>query len=130
MSTVGTIGRLNIVPDFQIFAIAQNVLGIRFKKDLISQLFMFCLMRTKGFNDEINSRLIETVQSSIKRSDLEKIPVILPKRILVERFDDIVKDMFDRIKTSSSEIDELINLRDILLSKLISGELVIYELSN
>lgn len=127
MSTVGTIGRLNIVPDFQIFAIAQNVLGIRFKKDLISQLFMFCLMRTKGFNDEINSRLIETVQSSIKRSDLEKIPVILPKRILVERFDDIVKDMFDRIKTSSSEIDELINLRDILLPKLISGELEVSQ---
>ena len=130
MSTVGTIGRLNIVPDFQIFAIAQNVLGIRFKKDLISQLFMFCLMRTKGFNDEINSRLIETVQSSIKRSDLEKIPVILPKRILVERFDDIVKDMFARIKTSSSEIDELINLRDILLPKLISGELEINENNN
>jgi len=127
MSTVGTIGRLNIVPDFQIFAIAQNVLGIRFKKDLISQLFMFCLMRTKGFNDEINSRLIETVQSSIKRSDLEKIPVILPKRILVERFDNIIKDIFDRIKTSASEIDELVNLRDTLLPKLISGELEVSQ---
>jgi len=127
MSTVGTIGRLNIVPDFQIFAIAQNVLGIRFKKDLISQLFMFCLMRTKGFNDEIKSRLIETVQSSIKRGDLEKIPVILPKRILVERFDNIIKDIFDRIKTSVLEIDELVNLRDTLLPKLISGELEVSQ---
>ena len=123
MSTVGTIGRLNIVPDFQIFAIAQNVLGIRFNKDLTSQLFMFCLMRTKDFNDEINSRLIETVQSSIKRSDLEKIPVILPKLILVERFDSLIRDIFDRIKNSALEIEELTNLRDILLSKLISGEL-------
>ena len=123
MSTVGTIGRLNIVPDFQIFAIAQNVLGIRFNKDLTSQFFMFCLMRTKDFNDEINSRLIETVQSSIKRSDLEKIPVILPKLILVERFDSLIRDIFDRIKNSALEIEELTNLRDILLSKLISGEL-------
>jgi type I restriction enzyme S subunit len=123
MSTVGTIGRLNIVPNFEVFAIAQNVLGVRFRKDLISQFFMFCLMRTKGFNDEIKSRLIETVQSSIKRSDLEKIPVIIPKRFLIESFDKIIKDTFDRIKNSALETEELIKLRDALLPKLISGEL-------
>ncbi len=130
MSTVGTIGRLNIVPNFEVFAIAQNVLGVRFRKDLISQFFMFCLMRTKGFNDEIKSRLIETVQSSIKRSDLEKIPVIIPKRFLIESFDKIIKDTFDRIKNSALETEELIKLRDALLPKLISGELEVNQTIN
>lgn len=130
MSTVGTIGRLNIVPNFQRFAIAQNVLGIRFKKDLITQLFMFCLMRTKGFNDEIKSRLIETVQSSIKRGDLEKIPVLIPHSILVENFENTIENLFNQIKTNTLETIELIKLRDTLLPKLISGELEINETNN
>jgi type I restriction enzyme S subunit len=130
MSTVGTIGRLNIVPNFKVFAIAQNVLGIRFKEDLITQLYMFCLMRTKGFNNEINSRLIETVQSSIKRGDLEKIPVLIPKSILADNFEKIVKDLFNQINTTFLETTELIRLRDELLPKLISGELSLNEISN
>jgi type I restriction enzyme S subunit len=130
MSTVGTIGRLNIVPNFQTFAIAQNVLGIRFNKTIVTQLFMFCLMRTKGFNDEINSRLIETVQSSIKRGDLEKVPVLVPTLALIKDFDELVRDLFNEIKSMSLEKLELINLRDSLLPKLISGELKINEISN
>ncbi len=130
MSTVGTIGRLNIVPNFQTFAIAQNVLGIRFNKTMVTQLFMFCLMRTKGFNDEIKSRLIETVQSSIKRGDLEKVPVLVPSLALIKDFDELVRDLFNEIKSMSLEKLELINLRDTLLPKLISGELEIKEISN
>lgn len=85
MSTVGTIGRLNITPKDIVFAIAQNVLGLRFKKEMLTQHYMFCLMRSKLFNDEINSRLIITVQASIKRSDVEKIPVLIPAFSILEK---------------------------------------------
>ncbi len=129
MSTVGTIGRLNIVSSHQKYAIAQNVLGIRFKHDFVTQLYMFCLMRTKMFNDEIKSRLIETVQSSIKRGDLEKIPVLVPTLSTILKFDILIDDLFGQIKTFTLETLELIKLRDTLLPKLMLGELEINEIS-
>lgn len=128
MSTVGTIGRLNITPKNEIFAIAQNVLGLRFKKEILTQNYMFCLMRSKLFNDEINSRLIITVQASIKRSDLEKIPVIIPDYSILKQFDIQVRILFDEITNLTKENQELTNLRDTLLPKLITGELQVNEL--
>jgi len=128
MSTVGTIGRLNITPKDEIFAIAQNVLGLRFKKEILTQLYMFCLMRSKLFNDEINSRLIITVQASIKRSDLEKIPVVIPDYSILNNFDIQVRTLFDEISNLTKENQELTNLRDTLLPKLISGELEVADI--
>lgn len=127
MSTVGTIGRLNITPKDEVFAIAQNVLGLRFKSDILTQHYMFCLMRSKLFNDEINSRLIITVQASIKRSDLEKIPVLIPDYSIIKKFDIQVRTMFDEISNLTKENQELTNLRDTLLPKLISGELEVAD---
>lgn len=129
MSTVGTIGRLNITPKNEIFAIAQNVLGLRFKKEILTQHYMFCLMRSKLFNDEINSRLIITVQASIKRSDLEKIPVIIPDYSMLKQFDIQVRILFDEITNLTKENQELTLLRDTLLPKLISGELEVNGLN-
>jgi len=127
MSTVGTIGRLNITPKDKIFAIAQNVLGVRFNKDILNQLYMFCMMRSKMFNDEINSRLIITVQASIKRSDIEKIPILIPAKSLLHKFKDSIESLFELISTNTDEIDRLTELRDTLLPKLISGELEVSE---
>ena len=127
MSTVGTIGRLNITPN-KIFAIAQNVLGIRFRKDILTQLFMFCLMRSKVFNDQINSRLVITVQASIKRSDIEKIPILIPNINLVKQFNNQIILNFDMISNLTDETSKLITLRDTLLPKLISGELEVSDI--
>lgn len=125
MSTVGTIGRLNITPKGRKFAIAQNVLGLRFNKSRISQLYMFCLMRSRMFNDEINARLITTVQASIKRSDMETIPVLVPNYLLNSAFTEIINELFELMDSNKNEITELSALRDNLIPKLISGQIEI-----
>jgi type I restriction enzyme S subunit len=127
MSTVGTIGRLNLVRGDEKFAIAQNVLGVRFNKKFVSQYFMYFQMKSKQFNEEIKSRLIETVQSSIKRSDIEKIPIKVPMSYLVEHFDEQVDSIVGQIAVLSKENQNLKILRDTLLPRLISGEIQINE---
>lgn len=69
-STVGTTARVSMTPSAPIVAIAQNVLGIRFKKALVDPWFMFYYMRAKRFQHDIDARLVTTVQASIKRSDM------------------------------------------------------------
>ncbi len=77
-STVGTTGRVSITPKNKKVAIAQNVLGLRFIPSLFDPDFAFYYLRAKPFQHEIESRLITTVQASIKRSDMVGIPMQLP----------------------------------------------------
>lgn len=78
-STVGTTARVVMTPQTKTVAIAQNVLGIRFKKDIVDPWFMFYYMRGKRFQHDIEARLITTVQASIKRADMVGIPVSVPQ---------------------------------------------------
>ncbi len=78
MSTVGTIGRLCIVPANRTLAIAQNILGLRFKLNKVNPLFMYYQMNSAKFRNDVDARLVITVQSSIKRKDLETIDLLQP----------------------------------------------------
>lgn len=78
-STVGTTARVVMTPTNQTVAIAQNVLGIRFKKDIVDPWFMFYYMRGSQFQHDIEARLVTTVQASIKRADMVGIPLSIPK---------------------------------------------------
>ena len=77
-TTVGTIAESAIVPQNPGYAIAQNILGFRFRRNEIDPLYALYLMRSKWFLDQIYGRTIETVQKSIKWSDIRGIKVPLP----------------------------------------------------
>ena len=121
ISTVGTIGLTSIVFNSQ-FAIAQNVLGLRFCNKILS-LYMFYLIKNTYFQYQINARLVETVQKSIKRKDLNQIPIILPDVEVLEEFAKIIVPVLERQYCINTENQTLELLRDTLLPKLISGEL-------
>jgi restriction endonuclease S subunit len=89
ISTVGTIGRTSYVKNTEI-AIAQNVLGLRFGKKL-SPEYMYYLIKSHKFQFDMDARLVTTVQSSIKRKDLNTIDIVVPTQELQNRFESIVK---------------------------------------
>jgi len=128
ISTVGTIGLTTCVFNSN-FAIAQNVLGLRFSTKSMS-LYMFNLIKSNYFQHQMNSRLVETVQKSIKRKDLNEIPTLVPsEKILIEFFNfasaNLEKQFNNKLQNAT-----LSNLRDMLLPKLISGQLTIPEADN
>jgi len=113
MSTVGTIGRLCIVPANRTLAIAQNILGLRFKLNKVNPLFMYYQMNSAKFRNDVDARLVITVQSSIKRKDLEI------QNIFAEKIKPFV------LSQQSDESLKLIDIRDALLPKLLSGEITL-----
>lgn len=97
-STVGTIGETAIVSSDPNYAIAQNILGFRFKKDLVSPLYMLYLMRSSWFIHQITGRTIETVQKSIKWSDMRGIKLELPSVDTQEKIAKILGDLDQKIE--------------------------------
>ena len=121
LSTVGTVGRVNLVPTNNKIAIAQNILGFRFNLEKATQIYMFYLMKSEKFIFDMEARIVETVQKSIKRKDLEKIPLLIPTLELQNLFSKFVIPFV--IKQNNSENTNLEKIRNDLLPKLLSGEI-------
>ncbi|MEQ1298465.1 restriction endonuclease subunit S [Acinetobacter soli] len=64
-----------------------------------------------------------TVFGSINQKDLKNITLIEPNRNLIDRFAELVFMFDQKIKINSLNISQLIDIRDTLLPKLLSGEL-------
>ena len=82
----GTIGRLCIIPADKKLTIAQNILGLRFEKDEVNPLFMYYQMDSCKFRNDVNARLVITVQASIKRKDLDTISILIPPSSIQQTF--------------------------------------------
>ena len=121
ISTVGTIGRICMVPKGYEFAIAQNLLGFRFKREKALPSFMYYQMDGFRFKHDVDARLVTTVQASIKRKDLKTIDLLLPSIEVQKAFEMVVNPLIE--KQNSSQDIQLAKLRDTLLPKLMSGEL-------
>ena len=66
----------------------------------------------------------------IKRGELEKAEVLFPNNSVMKKLDTLMAPFLDQIIEKECEIRKLTLLRDTLLPKLISGELVINDINN
>jgi len=121
ISTVGTIGRTSFVKSTN-FGIAQNVLGLRFAK-AIEPEYMFYTIKSHRFQHDMTARLVTTVQSSIKRKDLDTIDILVPTPSIQITFCEFVEPLIDEQFVNNTQNNDLAIIRDTLLPKLLSGEI-------
>ena len=69
-----------------------------------------------------------TVFGSINQKDLKNITLIEPNRNLIDRFAELVFIFDQKIKINSLNISQLIDIRDTLLPKLLSGEVSVEDI--
>lgn len=109
--------RLNISPCW----ISNNATGIK-GKDNISTFFVYLLLKNFDF-----SQIKEgTGQPYINIKALKSYKVILPASNILYRFDELVSNFYFNIHQKVEENQKLSALRDLLLPKLMSGEIRIW----
>ena len=69
-----------------------------------------------------------TVFNSITKDTLSNIKIVAPSSSVIDKYDDMIKPFDDQIISLSIEISLLSNLRDILLPKLLSGEIDVFKI--
>ena len=90
----------------------------------VSTNFLYLFMS----NVAISGYITGTAQPKINQQNLNRIPIILPPRSLLERFNQMIESGFDNIVTLNLKSANLQQTRDLLLPKLISGEIDVSEL--
>lgn len=76
----------------------------------------------------IQSIVTGAVQPKISQTNLNKVPVVIPSKAELSDLDSIVQPIFAQIRNLRAENDRLATTRDILLPRLMSGELDVSDL--
>lgn len=123
MSSRAPIGYLAIskVP----MAINQGYIAIPSAKHLSPEYTIYWL---DNIMDDIKGMAGGTTFAEISKSAFKTIKLLIPSSDIITEFSRITRNHFDMVVQNTKEIDSLTNLRDTLLSKLISGELSLEDL--
>jgi type I restriction enzyme S subunit len=65
---------------------------------------------------------------TLNRNNVHGLPVVLPSSEVLEKFDDMVLPMFELKKSLRERNTTLRRTRDLLLPRLISGEVAVADL--
>lgn len=90
----------------------------------VSPYFVYCLARTYDFREHaIKSMIGSSGRQRVQAGCFDEYGVFLPPSSLLSEFDDSVAPMFKQIAVLDQQTEKLRQARDLLLPRLMSGEL-------
>mgnify|MGYP000002189083 CR=1 FL=1 len=122
ISVQAPVGDLNMA--FEECCIGRGVTTLRHKQGFLSFIY-YCLQTlTKYFCSYEGEG---TVFGSINKKQISNLPCIIPPVRIIEKFEQYVEPINEKIRSNVSEMVTLAEIRDTLLPKLVSGEVTISD---
>jgi type I restriction enzyme S subunit len=123
MTTRGSIGKIALFNcGYSAGLINAQMLILRSENKTVDQMFLFYLMCSEDFQEIVKGFSSGSAQPQIPIQDLKEIEIICPPISLQRKFSVFVTGINNLIETLQSKNINLRRTRDLLLPKLISGE--------
>ncbi|WP_405315720.1 restriction endonuclease subunit S [Methanobrevibacter sp.] len=129
--TGATLGKFSVVPKTDESLYVNQRVGKFFLGDnpLKSLPFIWGLLNQRRIHDEIINRGQGSAQPNVSPTDIMTIEIILPPKSVIDMFNTKFQPVFNLIINNMYEIDKLSKLRDVLLPKLMSGEINVSQVN-
>lgn len=114
----GTVGRINLAQ--KSMAMNQSCYALKAKAPL-NQFFMYCAL--KASISQFTSRASGAVFDAIVVDTFKLIPFLKPAKSIIDLFTEIIEPIFTQIETLLLQNQKLAQARDLLLPKLMNGEI-------
>lgn len=123
--TGATIGKFAMVPySSELLLVNQRVGKFYLGNNPIERLpFIYCTLKQSDVYYEIVNRGQGSAQPNISASDIMSIPCVIPSQKAINNFNDVARPLFDLIIRNQRENQQLSELREVLLPRLMSGKL-------
>jgi len=121
----GYVGEVGLVPPTDSLPLLNQRVG-KFVLDnpgTAALAFLYCLTRRHEFKAQVETKSHGTAQANVSAKGILSIQIIVPPKNLRNIFNRIVQCSLDRILKNVAVSRTLAEIRDVLLPKLISGEL-------
>ena len=126
LSKDGTIGKIGYVDELELpTSVASGIFVIRNNNPSeISTTFIYYLLKSKLFDSFIIARTEGSVIPHLYQKDFMDFEFPLPSPELMNKFEKTTQPMFNQIINNLKENKKLNSLRDLLLPKLMNGEII------
>lgn len=101
---------------------SQHIYRIQIKGDALTEPFLYYLLMTYDVREQIIGATNGSTVNMLAKDGIEWAQFRLPPKNLVKDFTELVEPMLDKKEVNFESIKSLEKLRDILLPKLMSGE--------
>ena len=128
--TGATIGKFAMVPySSDTLLVNQRVGKFFLGNNPVEKLpFIYCTLKQPDVYYEIVNRGQGSAQPNISASDIMSIPCVIPSKEAINKFNETIQPLFDLIISNQRANQQLSELRDSLLPKLMSGELDVSDI--
>jgi type I restriction enzyme S subunit len=123
ISIAGVIGRIAIATKSILPANTNQAIGIIRLKNASYNFFLYHHLKSSFVQQFISERIVQAVQANLSLGVIQSIPVIQPPKNIFNSFFKITSPLRELQIAMMSENESLTKLRDLLLPKLISGEI-------
>ena len=123
--TGATIGKFSVIPKTKNIILVNQRVGKFFlgNKPIEKVPFIYCTLKQDEVITEFINRGQGSAQPNISTGDIISIPCWIPNQEAISCFNKTVQPMFETIISNQEENQNLSDIRDSLLPKLMSGEL-------
>lgn len=127
ISNVGDVGSVFLCPKLDLpMTLGNNIIMLRPKDNRLTYYLYIWFKWSYGQN-LIQGIKGGSAQPKFNKTDFKSLPIIIPQGKLLDKFSDIMTPIFNSIEKNNEENKFLIQLRDTLLPKLMSGEIDVSE---
>ncbi len=109
--------------DINKFILSTGFMGIKCNKN--SEFYIYTIISSIKFHNLKDTLVQGAVQEALTLGNIRKVKILIPTEQILEEFNKIAKPIFNKIYKNKLENQKLTSLRDLLLPKLMSGELLI-----
>lgn len=114
----GTVGKINLAQTDM--AMNQSCYALVAKPPLNQQFLYFAMVENV---EQFRSRAVGAIFDAIIRNTFKLIPFVVPETRLIDKFTGIISPTLRQIDVLSTEIRKLTQARDLLLPRLMNGEI-------
>lgn len=123
-SNVALLGHTALMDENEKYILNQRVGLLRVNdSQIINYPYLYLLTNTSDFIRSLRSRANSGVQVNLSTKEIKDSLVLVPNRIIHKLFDNVASEIFEKLFVINQETEILINIRDTLLPKLMSGEI-------
>lgn len=112
-----TVGRIAITAGEMLSN--EAIAHIKLKEKVLSPEYIYLALKLFDFTSLGSTSSIATAVNS---KSIKEIPILIPDEKVVVKFDALIKPLFDHIMQNTRQLDSLVQVRDSLLPRLMSGK--------
>mgnify|MGYP003964567527 FL=1 len=118
-----TTGKIGLIPEFSHDLYLNQRVGKFFVNKPKYVNFLYTFLMSNDYEEKILNMGYGSAQPNVNPGQIENIDIVLPDSVVFNSFVDIINPIYKKIKNNTTQIQSLEKTRDVLLPKLMSGNI-------